>query len=301
MIGNKYINNYRNTKSEDCMIRRVVNGQECTELILADAKEKVDKKYMDRSPCLAIVHIGRSTDSIDQKIDFCHHVGVMSVLLQLSVDSAGTTIVRSVIDTLDKNDEIDGIVISEGNGCRLTEDRNIGVYSDISVHKDMNRQCLTNLGGLMSGRCESSRSTVVAAIMELLEASNICLSTAGTRVLVIGQPEEEAISRQIAIACVSAGAVVTQCRCYDPCLAALAREADIVVAATDLADFIKENMVKSGVVIVDAAIDFLEGQITKEAEKMASCIITVDAIKSVSNAILIRNVVDAWTESSMIE
>lgn len=301
MIANKYINNHLSAEREDCMIRKIVNGQEHTELILADAKEKADNKYMDRSPCLAIVHIGRSSDHTDQKIDFCHHVGVIPVLLQLSDDSADATIVRSVINTLDKNDEIDGIVVSEENGCGLTKARNIGVYSYISVHKDMNRQCLTNLGGLMSGRCESSRSTVVAAIMELLEASNICLSTAGTRVLVIGQPEEEAISRQIAIACVSAGAVVTQCRCYDPCLSALAREADIVVAATDFADFIKENMVKSGVVIVDAAIDFLEGQITKEAEKMASCIITIDAIKSVSSAILIRNVVDAWTESSMIE
>lgn len=301
MIANKYINNHLSAEREDCMIRKIVNGQEHTELILADAKEKADKKYMDRSPCLAIVHIGRSTDSIDQKIDFCHRVGVIPVLLQLSDDSAGTTIVRSVVDTLDKNDEIDGIVISEGNGCGLTKARNIGVYSDISVHKNMNRQCLTSLGDLMSSGCESSRSVIVAAIMELLEASNICLSTAGTRVLVIGQPEEEIISRQIAMACVFAGAVVTQCQCYDPCLGALAREADIVVAATDLADFIKENMVKSGAVIVDAAIDFLEGQITKEAEKMASCVITIDAIKTVSNAILIRNVIDAWTESSMIE
>lgn len=301
MIVNKHINNRLCTKSEDCMVRRVVDGQEYTELILADAKEKTDKKYMDRLPSLAIVHIGRSSDHTDQMIDFCHHAGVIPVLLQLSDDSAGMNIVRSVINTLDKNDEIDGIVISEGNGCGLMKARKLGVCSDISVHKDMNCQCLTNLGNLMVGRCESSRSTVVAVIIELLEASNICLSAAGTRVLVIGQPEEEIISRQIAIACVSAGAVVTQCRCYDPCLSALAREADIVVAATDIADFIKENMVKSGAVIVDAAIDFLEGQITKEAEKMASCIITIDAIKSVSNAILIRNVVDAWTESSMIE
>lgn len=301
MIVNKYINNHLGTKCEDCMIRRIVTGQEYAELILSDVKEKVDKKYMDRSPCLAIVHIGRSTNSTEQKIDFCHHAGVIPVLLQLSGDRTCMAVVRSVINMLDKNDEIDGIVISDGNACRSTKCWNIGIYSDISVHKDMNRQCLTNLGDLMSGGCKNSRSTVVAAIMELLEASNICLNTESTRVLVIGQPEEEVISRQIAMACVSAGAVVTQCQCYDPCLGALAREADIVVAATDLADFIKDNMVKSGVVIVDAAIDFLEGQITKEAEKMASCIVTVDAIKSVSNAILIRNVVDAWTESSMIE
>ncbi|WP_067029354.1 bifunctional methylenetetrahydrofolate dehydrogenase/methenyltetrahydrofolate cyclohydrolase FolD [Allomuricauda sp. CP2A] len=210
------------------------------------------KEKGEKVPHLAAVLVGNDGASltyVGSKVRSCKKIGFESTLIHLPEETTEEELLKHVAD-LNANPDIDGYIVQLPLPKHIDEEK---VLMAVDPNKDVDGFHPTNFGK-MALEMESFISATPFGIMELLRRYNV--ATEGKHTVVIGR--SHIVGRPISILMSQKGkaanstVTLTHSRTKD--IASLTRQADIVVSALGVPNFLKADMVKEGAVIIDVGI-----------------------------------------------
>lgn len=247
---------------------QLLDGNKTSKQIKNEIKADVAKHVADgyRPPHLAAVLVGNNPASqsyVSYKIKDCHMVGFKSTLHELSEDISEKELL-SLIDELNRQDDLDGYIVQLPLPKHINEDKIIQAIDPI---KDADGFHPTNLGRMILDLPTYLPATPYG-IMEMLDRYNI--DTSGKNVVVLGR--SNIVGRPMSILLSQKGnpgnATVTLCHSRTKDIKSFTKNADIIVAALGVPNFLTADMVSDGTVIVDVGINRVEDKSAKNGFKL---------------------------------
>jgi methylenetetrahydrofolate dehydrogenase (NADP+)/methenyltetrahydrofolate cyclohydrolase len=232
----------------------ILDGKQTGNDIKAELAARVDQLIKDakRPPHLAAVLVGNDGASltyVGSKVRSCERIGYESTLIQLPEETTEAELLQQ-IDRLNANTAIDGFIVQLPLPKHIDEEK---VLMAIDPLKDVDGFHPSNFGK-MALDMESFIPATPYGIMELLRRYQIDISGKHAVVIgrshIVGRPMSILLSRKSS----PGNATVTLTHSRTKNLAAITKEADIVVSALGVPNFLKEDMVKEGAIIIDVGI-----------------------------------------------
>ena len=202
-----------------------------------------------RRPGLGVLLVGDDPASavyVRSKTQACEELGLHHETTLLPA-TATTAEVLAVVERYNAQDEIHGVLVQTPLPAQVDSER---VLRSVDPAKDVDGFHPENVGLLVQKRPRFVACTP-AGIMEMLRRSGIAV--AGKRAVVIGR--SDIVGKPMALLLLHADATVTVCHSRTRDLAAVAREADILVAAIGRAGLVRAEHVKPGAVVVDVGMN----------------------------------------------
>ena len=203
-------------------------------------------------PHLAAVIVGNDGASltyVSSKVKACEQVGFQSTLVKLPEDTSEEALLEKVKE-LNANADIDGYIVQLPLPKHIDEEK---VLLAVDPKKDVDGFHPANFGR-MALELESFIPATPYGIMQLLERYDI--DTQGKHAIVIGR--SHIVGRPISILLSQKGkyanATVTLAHSRTSDLKNLMLQADIVVSALGIPNFVTADMIKPGAVVVDVGI-----------------------------------------------
>ena len=229
----------------------ILDGRPIAEQIKREVAGEIASVFQENAkrPCLAAVRVGDDPASevyVRNKVRACAEVGLASELHALS-DSTTTHQLVDLIGDLNGREEIDGILVQ----LPLPEQIDEGtIIEAIDPAKDVDGFHPMNVGFLAMGQPRFVPCTP-AGIIELLEWNNIEIE--GAAACVVGR--SQIVGRPVASLLSQRHATVTICHSRTRDLAAVTRQADILVAAIGRPALIHGEHIKPGATVIDVGIN----------------------------------------------
>ncbi len=236
----------------------VLDGKAVSERRLELVRDTVDESGLH--PRLATVLVGDDPGSalyVRMKHRACERVHIGSINVTLAGD-ATTAQVAETVQRLNEDPEINGILVQLPLPPGVDQEAVIGAVSPV---KDVDGFHPCNLGRLFSGRPRFSPCTP-AGIMTLLAEYGI--DPTGRHAVVIGRSID--VGRPMAALLLNADATVTVCHSRTRDLAAVTREADLLVAAVGRPRFVTAGMVREGAVVIDVGTNRVDGRLVGDVD-----------------------------------
>lgn len=234
------------------MIR--LDGKATSNTIKEEIKAKVSemKSRGERVPHLAAVLVGNDGASltyVGSKVRSCEYVGFESTLIRLEEEITEEALLAQ-IDTLNNDPQLDGYIVQLPLPKHIDEEK---ILLAIDPKKDVDGFHPANFGR-MALELDAFIPATPFGIMQLLERYNV--PTSGKHCVVVGR--SHIVGRPISILMSQKGpagnATVTVAHSRTENLAELTRQADIVVMALGIPEYLTAEMVKEGAVIIDVGI-----------------------------------------------
>lgn len=233
------------------------------EIAIEVAKMKENGKKTPHLAAVIVGNDGASRTYVGAKVKACAKVGFESTLLELPEDITEAQLL-SEIDTLNNNDEIDGFIVQLPLPKHIDEQK---VIMAVHPDKDVDGFHPTNVGK-MALNLPTFISATPFGILELLDRYNV--ETSGKHVVVIGRshivgsPMSILLSQKRKVG--NATVTITHSRTKD--LKEITLQADIIVAALGIPEFLKGDMVKDGVTVIDVGITRVEDATKKSGFRL---------------------------------
>ena len=224
------------------------------------------KKEGKKTPHLAAVIVGNDGASltyVNAKVKACERVGFDSTLVRLSDDTTEEALL-SKIEELNNDDNIDGFIVQLPLPKHIDEQK---VIMAVHPDKDVDGFHPTNVGK-MALNLPTFISATPFGILELLERYNV--ETSGKHVVVIGRshivgsPMSILLSQKRNVG--NATVTITHSRTKN--LKEITLQADIVVAALGIPEFLTADMVKDNVTVIDVGITRIEDATKKRGFRL---------------------------------
>lgn len=219
-----------------------------------------------KQPHLAAVlvgHDGGSETYVAAKVKACEECGFKSTLIRFEADVTEEELLDTV-DKLNKDEDIDGFIVQLPLPKHISEQK---VIEAIDYRKDVDGFHPINVGRMSIG-LPCFVSATPAGIVELLRRYEI--DTKGANCVVLGR--SNIVGKPVASLMMQKGnpgnATVTVCHSATKNLKEICREADIIIAALGSPEFVKEDMVKEGAVIIDVGTTRVPSTVTKSGWKL---------------------------------
>ena len=242
---------------------KLIDGKLISAQIRAEIKEETaafqqEKGYL---PGLAVVIVGEDPASqvyVRNKKRACEEVGFYSEVHELPAETTQEEL-NALVDRLNADAKIHGILVQLPLPKHLDETE---VLLRIDPAKDVDAFHPYNVGKIMIGDYDFLPCTP-AGVMALLERSGI--DPAGKKCVVVGR--SNIVGKPMAMLLLHANGTVTICHSKTRDLAAVCREADILVVAIGRADFVGADMVKEGAVVIDVGMNRrTDGKLTGDVD-----------------------------------
>lgn len=236
----------------------ILNGKKTSEALKQEIAEevKVLKSQGKKAPHLAAVLVGddgASLTYVGSKVKACEQVGFASTLVKLPAEITEEALLEE-ISKLNANPDIDGYIVQLPLPKHIDEQK---ILLAVDPTKDVDGFHPANFGR-MALDMEAFIPATPFGIIELLKRYEV--PTKGKHVVVVGR--SHIVGRPISILLSQKGtqgnATVTLTHSYTPNLATLTKQADIVVMALGIPEFLKGDMVKEGVTVIDVGITRLK-------------------------------------------
>ncbi|MBE6589929.1 MAG: bifunctional methylenetetrahydrofolate dehydrogenase/methenyltetrahydrofolate cyclohydrolase FolD [Ruminococcaceae bacterium] len=251
-------------------------------------------------PGLAVIIVGEDPASqvyVRNKKKGCEEVGFFSDGYELPADTTQEEL-NALVDRLNADERIHGILVQLPLPKHLNETE---VLLRIDPSKDVDAFHPYNVGKIMIGDYSFLPCTP-AGVMALLERSGI--EIAGKKCVVIGR--SNIVGKPMSMLLLHANGTVTVCHSKTRDLAAVTREADILVVAIGRADFVTADMVKPGAVVIDVGMNRrADGKLTGDVdfasvEPVASAITPVPGgVGPMTITMLLKNTLTAAKLASL--
>ncbi len=268
----------------------IIDGKKLAEKVYAQVALETAK--LPRRPCLAAVLVGDDPAShiyVRNKEGDCKKCGIESRRYDLPADTPQERLL-ALIDELNHDDSVDGILVQLPLPKQIDEN---AVIQAISPDKDVDAFHPLNVGKMVTGEPVFWPCTP-AGIMEMFREYGISLD--GKNCVVVGR--SNIVGKPMGLLLLRSNATVTYCHSHTASLAALTRQADILVVAAGRPGLITGDMIKPDAVVIDVAINRnpetgkLTGDVVfDEAEKIASFITPVPGgVGPMTRAMLMKNI-----------
>lgn len=238
----------------------------------ADIKEeiaqevKILKEKGKKTPHLAAIIVGNNGASItyvNAKVKACERVGFESTLIRLEEHTSEEALLNQITG-LNKDKNIDGFIVQLPLPKHIDEQK---VLMAVDPDKDVDGFHPTNVGK-MALNLPTFISATPFGILELLERYKV--ETSGKHVVVLGRshivgsPMSILLSQKRTVG----NATVTMCHSRTKNLKEITLQADIIIAAIGIPEFLKADMVKDGVTVIDVGITRLEDNSKKNGFRL---------------------------------
>ena len=240
-----------------------IDGKRISAEIRAEIKEETAAFARERGylPGLAVVIVGEDPASqvyVRNKKRACEEVGFYSEVYELPEQTTQKEL-NALVERLNADQKIHGILVQLPLPKHLDENE---VLLRIDPSKDVDAFHPLNVGKIMIGDYDFLPCTP-AGVMALLERSGI--DPAGKKCVVVGR--SNIVGKPMAMLLLHANGTVTVCHSKTRELAAVCREADILVVAIGRADFVGADMVKEGAVVIDVGMNRrADGKLTGDVD-----------------------------------
>ena len=246
----------------------ILDGKKTSEALKQEIAKEVKQLKAEgkKVPHLAAVLVGddgASLTYVGSKVKACKQVGFESTLVKLPANISEEALLQE-IEKLNDNSEIDGYIVQLPLPKHIDEQK---ILLAIDPTKDVDGFHPANFGR-MALDMEAFIPATPFGIMELLKHYEV--PTKGKHVVVVGR--SHIVGRPISILLSQKGAqgnaTVTLTHSHTPNLAELTRQADIVVMALGIPEFLKGDMVKEGVTVIDVGITRLKDDSTHKGYRI---------------------------------
>lgn len=215
--------------------------------IAAEVKEIVAAGHKPpKMVAILVGHDGGSETYVASKMKTGHELGFEDELIRFEEDVREQELLDT-IDRLNRDDSVDGFIIQLPLPKHIDEQK---VIEAVDPNKDVDGFHPINVGKTSIG-LPSFVSATPAGILELLKRYNI--ETRGKHCVVLGRSNivGKPMAQLMMLKAYPGDATVTVCHSRTKDIAAITREADIIIAALGTPEFLTGDMVKEGVVVVD--------------------------------------------------
>lgn len=265
------------------MIEKIIDGKKIAAEIRAETKLEVDQlKEHGVSPCLAVILVGQNPASkayVGSKVRACEETGIKSIKVEMD-SSVSEQDLLSEIDKLNNDASVYGILVQLPLPHHINEER---VTQHILPSKDVDGFHPENVGKLSIG-IDCLTPCTPSGIPELITRSGIEMS--GKHAVIIGR--SNIVGKPMMNILVQKGAkancTVTCCHSGTDHLANFTRQADILIAAIGVPEFVTAGMVKDGAAVIDVGINRVDDADNPRGYRLVGDV-DFDSVKEVAGAI----------------
>ena len=231
---------------------RILSGKEFAARIKEDAARGVaELKAAGVLPRLAVIIVGSDPASevyVRNKQRTCEELGIRSDHIALPAETTKEELL-ACIEELNVDPEVHGILVQLPLPAQIAEDEE-EILSHIDPRKDVDGFHPVNVGHLVLG-APGPRPCTPAGCIRMLDDAGIPIE--GAHAVIIGR--SNIVGKPMAHLLLERNATVTICHSRTRNLAAIARTADILVAAVGRPRFVTADMVKGGATVIDIGIN----------------------------------------------
>ena len=244
----------------------LIDGKKTSEILQSEIADEVIKIKSSggKIPHLAAVlvgHDGGSETYVAAKVKACERVGFKSTLIRFDENVTEEEVLNCVAK-LNNDQDLDGFIVQLPLPKHISEEK---VIEAINPHKDVDGFHAVNVGRMVAGM-PSFISATPFGIMELIKRYKI--ETSGKNCVVIGRSNIVGRPMSILLSQKGIDCTVTLCHSRTKNLKEVCAQADIIVAALGMAEFLTGDMVKEGAVVIDVGITRVKSDKTKSGWKL---------------------------------
>ncbi len=280
----------------------IIDGRALAATVRADtARRAAELARLGRVPRLDAVLAGADRAAelyAENQAKTCREVGIDYMLHRLPADASYEDVAGRVL-LLNADEAVGAIMLHLPLPAGVDTER---VQSLIAPSKDVEGVNPANIGNVVYGRRSLVPCTARAAL-EMIESTGIGLR--GRRCVVVGA--SNIVGKPIAVLLMRAEATVVSTNKFTPDLPAIAREAEVLVAAAGVPELVQASWVRPGAVVIDVGIHRVErrgelvtvGDVEFEGvRRVAGHLSPVPGgVGPMTVAMLLRNCVDAFERS----
>lgn len=236
----------------------IIDGKKVAAEIRSELKTEIDKLKSagKKAPGLVVILVGTDPASeiyVRNKAKACEEIGMKSKV-ELRDKEISEKDLLSLVNQYNNDNDFHGILVQLPLPKHIDEDK---VIDAISPKKDVDGFHPISIGKLVIGK-DTFKSCTPAGIQELLIRYKI--ETKGKHVVVLGR--SNIVGKPIANILLQkkeyANAIITVCHSAAKDVSVYTKQADILIAAMGSPEFVKADMVKDGVVVIDVGINRVE-------------------------------------------
>lgn len=269
----------------------IIDGKALAATITADIKSQVE--LLDRPPGLAVIIMGEDEASriyVAKKAEKAKHLGFHSMVLEMDKKTTEAELIAD-IKYLNNAYNIDGILVQLPLPDQISEK---SVIQAIDVKKDVDGFHPYNIGRLAQRDPAILPCTPLGCLLMLKEHLG---ELRGKHAVIVGS--SNIVGRPMGQLLLLEGCTVTMTHRFTQDTAALARQADIVVAAAGKPGLVTRDWIKPGATVIDVGINRVNGKIVgdvafDEVAEIAGAITPVPGgVGPMTIACLMKNTFDA--------
>lgn len=277
-------------------MEKIIDG-EALSLKIQDSIKKEIKSCMIR-PSVAVIQVGdnpASNSYIKRKETACNNVGVYFRLYKFDEGTPELTIINKIKE-LNNDEYVNGILVQLPLPEQYNEKR---IVNSIINSKDIDGLTDINVGRMINGKKTLVPCTPLG-IMRMLEEYEVEL--AGKNVVIVGRGK--LVGRPLITLMLAKDATVTVCHSKTTNLAEMTKQADVLVVACGVPKLITSDMVKDGVVVIDAGTNRVDGKLCGDVDfenvsKKASLITPVPkGVGPMTVAMLLQNIITCYNNKN---
>lgn len=246
----------------------LIDGKKIADVVKQEIAEEVKTMLQngEKQPHLAAVlvgHDGGSETYVAHKVKACEQCGFKSTVIRFEDDVTEEQLLKT-IDELNNNSDIDGFIVQLPLPKHIDEQK---IIEAIDYKKDVDGFHPINVGRLSIG-LPCFLSATPQGILELLKRYEI--PTKGSECVVLGR--SNIVGKPVASLMMQKAfpgdATVTVCHSRTKDIKEHCKKADIIIAALGSPEFVKEDMVKEGAVIIDVGTTRVPAADTKSGFRL---------------------------------
>ncbi|SHJ69842.1 bifunctional 5,10-methylenetetrahydrofolate dehydrogenase/5,10-methenyltetrahydrofolate cyclohydrolase [Paramaledivibacter caminithermalis] len=274
---------------------QIMKGKPVADKITEELINEVEElKGKGVNPKLSIVRVGARPDDLAYEkgaISRCKKIGIESEVIELPLEISQEDFISELIK-LNEDAKVHGILIFRPLPKHLDEEV---IKYQIAPEKDIDCLSPVNEGKLYEGDDSGFPPCTPTAVMEMLKFYDVKLK--GKDATVIGA--SNVVGKPAALMLLNERATISVCHSKTKNTAKVASGADILVVAVGRANFVKENFVKDGAVVIDVGINVVDGKLCGDVdfegvkEKTSMITPVPGGVGSVTTSILAKHVIKA--------
>jgi methylenetetrahydrofolate dehydrogenase (NADP+)/methenyltetrahydrofolate cyclohydrolase len=229
------------------MTAKILDGKK-----LANLSEEFIKKEVSElvsagiTPTLATILVGHDPASetyVKMKRNTCKRVGMESIALELP-ESTTTEELLKTINDLNSDVNVHGILLQHPTPSHIDERK---CFDAINIEKDVDGVTCLGFGNMSMG-IDAYGSCTPAGIVRLIEHYE--LEVEGKHAVVVGR--SPILGKPMAMMLLNLNATVTICHSRTQNIDSIIKQADLIVGAVGIPEFIKTEWIKEGAIVIDA-------------------------------------------------
>lgn len=232
------------------MVAQLIDGKAIAKKKKEEIAQEVENlKKVGVTPGLAVILVGNNAASrtyVTSKEKTCKDLGMHSVLIELPETTSEQELLNK-IDELNHDEKIHGILVQLPVPAHINE---TSIIEAISPEKDVDGFHPINIGRMMTGQDTFLPCTPYGVMVMMKEMG---IEIAGKHVVVIGR--SNIVGKPQGQLFLNEHATVTYCHSKTVDIKSITNQADILVVAIGRANFVTEDFVKPGAVVIDVGMN----------------------------------------------